>query len=69
MSDLELVQKSEVEIILGEKYKNYKQGLDELGIESLEERRDILCKRFATKCLKNEKAAKMFPLKNTSNGY
>ena len=61
-SDLERVQKSAVKIILGERYINYEKGLDELGIESLEERRNILCQRFATKCLKNEKAAKMFPL-------
>ena len=70
-SDLERVQKSAVKIILGEKYKNYENGLDVLGIESLEERRNNLCRRFANKCLKNEKTAKMFPLneKNTSNGY
>ena len=61
-NDLERVQKSAVKIILGERYRNYENGLDVLGIESLEERRNDLCKRFATKCLKNEKASKMFPI-------
>ena len=66
-NDLERVQKSAVKIILGERYRNYENGLDVLGIESLEERRNVLCKRFATKCLKNEKAAKMFPINKKTN--
>ena len=41
---------------------NYEEALDELGIETLEERRKTLCLRFAKKCLTNEKAEKMFPL-------
>ena len=62
INDLERVQKSAVKIILGNKYQNYEEALDELGIETLEERRKTLCYRFAKKCLKNEKAEKMFPL-------
>ena len=36
-------------------YKSYKEGLAQLGIETLAERRDILCLNFALKCVKNEK--------------
>jgi hypothetical protein len=41
---------------------NYEEALDELGIETLEERRKTLSLGFADKCLKNEKAEKMLPL-------
>ena len=61
-NDLERVQKSSVKIIFGNKYQNYEEALDKLGIETLEERRKNLCLRFAKKYLTNEKAEKMFPL-------
>ena len=61
--DLERVQKSAVKIILGEKYKTYQQALSELGIDTLDVRRENLCIRFAKKCVKNDKTAQMFPLK------
>ena len=56
------MQKSALKIILGEKYKGYKRALNDLCIESLDERRKTLCLKFAKRCLKNEKAMKMFPL-------
>ena len=62
INDLERVQKSALKIILGDKYKGYKRALNDLCIESLVERRESLCLKFAKRCLKNEKAMKMFPL-------
>ena len=61
--DLERVQKSAVKIILGEKYKSYQQALSELSIDTLDMRRENLCIRFAKKCVRNDKTAQMFPLK------
>jgi hypothetical protein len=49
-------------IILGTQYKSYKEGLAQLGIETLSERRDNLCLNFALKCVKNEKMKAMFPV-------
>ena len=61
-NDLERVQKSALKVILGEKYKGYKKALNDLCIETLDERRESLCLRFAKRCIKNEKTTKMFPL-------
>ena len=60
-SDLERVQKSAVKIILGDKYVGYKKSLLKLEMESLKERREELCLKFALKCVKNPKTKKMFP--------
>ena len=49
---------------MGEKYKGYKKALNDLCIETLDERRESLCLRFAKRCIKNEKTSKMFPLNN-----
>ena len=65
-SDLERVQKSAVKIILQGKYFSYKKGLAQLGIESLDSRREQLCLNFAQKCTKNDKLKHMFP-KNTKS--
>ena len=46
-SDLERVQKSALKIILRENYKGYIQALVALGIESLSDRREKLCLKFA----------------------
>ena len=61
-NDLERVQKSAVKIILGNKYSNYDQALDELNLDSLKTRRNKQCQKFALKCLKNDKTNKFFPL-------
>ena len=50
-----------VRIIMGQKYTNYKDSLSELNLQSLEQRRKMLCLRFAKKCLRNEKLKNMFP--------
>ena len=58
--DLERVQKSALRIILQESYKNYSHALNTLEIESLADRREVLCIEFAKKCLKNEKMKHFF---------
>ena len=47
---------------MGNEYKGYRKSLLELDIETLDERRENLCLNFAKRCLKNEKARKMFPM-------
>ena len=51
-----------MKIILKDKYKGYEDGLAKLGLESLKERRNEMCKNFAIKCTNNEKLRHMFPL-------
>ena len=63
---IERIQKVSLKIILNEYYDSYSQALKITGLPSLEERRLILCKKFATKCIKNEKTCDIFPL-NTQN--
>ena len=65
--DIERIQKVALRIITGKGYTNYKDGLKELKMETLEERRTMLSLRFAKKCLKHEKLKKMFPLKKTKH--
>ena len=60
---LERVQKSALRIILGDQYINYKNALKVLNLQSLEERREFLCLKFAKKCLQVKKFRSMFPRK------
>ena len=39
---------------------SYNEKLKELNLESLSERRNILCERFAGKCIKNKKIMNIF---------
>ena len=55
VKDIERVQKSALKLILAEKYKTYKNALNILELESLEDRRKVLCLEFAKKCLNNAK--------------
>ena len=64
-SDLERVQRSALRIILGNKYTSYNDALKKLNIESLEDRRKLLCFKFAKNCLKVDKLRKMFPKNST----
>ena len=59
---LERIQKSAVRIIMGNEYKNYEDSLNRLDLQSLEDRREMLCLKFAQKCVKNERLMHMFPL-------
>ena len=60
-SDLERVQRVACKIILQENYETYEQALEDLNLEPLSTRREILCLRFAKKCAKHEKAKELFP--------
>ena len=51
-----------MKVILGNGYKDYKDALDKIGLDTLEKRRDTLCLNFAKGCLKIEKLKKVFPL-------
>ena len=65
--DLERVQKVAVKVILGNSYSSYKNGLDKLNIQTLSERREQICFRFAKKSLKNDKARSMFQKSKTEH--
>ena len=60
---LERVQKAAVRVILKHKYTTYRAGLKYLNMQTLEQRREVLCLRFAKRCLKTEKVKNMFPRK------
>ena len=59
--DLERVQRAALRIILGKDFKNYDDALIKADLDSLENRREDLCQKFAEKCLKNEKTKDLFP--------
>ena len=67
-NNLERVQKSALRVILGKKYTSYSDALKLLNIESLEDRRKLLCLKFAKNCLKVDKLRKMFPKSSTKHG-
>ena len=52
--DLERIQKAAIRLIQGEKYETYEDGLLRANLESLKERREKLCKTYATKCTNSE---------------
>ena len=52
---------------MGKNYSSYKDGLKELKLETLKNRRELLCIRFAKNCLKNQKMKNMFPLKKNKH--
>ena len=60
--DLERVQKSALKVILKKDYHDYKDALKKLNIESLFDRRELLCFKFAKKALKLDQFKKMFPV-------
>ena len=66
MNALERVQKAAVKLIMGEKYVGYNDGLKNLNLESLHNRREKMCLKFAKNCLKNDKVKGIFS-KNESN--
>ena len=45
---------------MGDKYINYDQAKEEVGIERLSDRRKLLCKNFARKAAKSEKFKNWF---------
>ena len=65
--DLERVQKAAVRVILKNNYKSYKSGLKVLGLETLEDRRERICLRFAKNCLKDKKLKNLFPIRKSKH--
>ena len=59
--DLERIQKIALKIILNDKYKSYENALNMLELDTLKDRREMLCLAFAQKCLKNKKMKHLFP--------
>ena len=51
-------------IILQNKYNNYEEALDQLNLETLEQRREILCLKLARKCHKNTQTNDIFEKKD-----
>ena len=60
--DLERVQKAAIRIIIGHGYDSYSQTLKFLNIDTLFERREKLCLRFAKRSLNVENFKHLFPL-------
>ena len=63
---LERVQKLACRIILKDDYNNYTQALHSLDLLSLSDRRQMLAKRFALKCVKDDRFKDLFP-RNENN--
>ena len=67
ITDIERVQKAACRVFLQERYTSYSEALEELDLETLFQRRNSLCLKFAKKCLKHENTADMFPLNPSDN--
>ena len=59
---LERVQKSAMHIILSDDYKSSSSARKLLGLRTLHDRRQLLCKKFAKKSFKHQKFSKWFKL-------
>ena len=57
---IERVQKASLQVILGETYISYSSALDIVNLQTLEQRRQQLCRKFGFKALKNIKHNKWF---------
>ena len=60
--NLERVQKVACSIILGHQYSGYHHALSTLKLQSLYERREKLCLKFAKACTRHPKVSDLFPL-------
>ena len=63
-SDIERIQKNCFRIILKDKYMNYEQALYDLNLDTLEDRREVLCLKFAKKAVNNPYIKQLFKKKN-----
>ena len=59
--DLERVQKSAIKVIMGASYRSYMKSLETLDLETLSQRRENLCLKFAQSCVKNPNLHDIFP--------
>ena len=60
---MERVQKAALKVILKNDYNDYEKALKLTGLQSLDDRREMLALRFVKKSLKNANFSKLFPLK------
>ena len=65
-NDLERVQKTALKVIMGQRYKSYRNALNQMNLENLNDRRENLCLTFAQRSSRHPKMRKMFPLKEKS---
>ena len=65
-TDIERVQKVALRVILKSDYESYENALLLTGLDTLQQRRTILCEKFAKNCTKNKKMKHMFPLNPSS---
>ena len=66
---LEMIQKTCLQVILGDMYINYTAALEMCGLQSLADRRQQRCLNFALKCVKHTKMGKLFPLNPESSEH
>ena len=65
INQIERVQKCALAVILGQGYQSYSNALSVLDMDTLSDRRHVLCLKFATKSYKNDKFNTWF---NPNNG-
>ena len=65
-TDIERIQKTCLKVILGENYVDYRAALEMTGLQSLHDRREDRCLKFALKALKHPRNCQMFP-RNVNN--
>lgn len=56
-----------MKIILGDRYLSYEEALEQLGLETLERRRDKMCLKFSKQCLKLDKMRGLFPRRKSDH--
>ena len=59
-NNLERVQKAAFSILLGKEYLSYENSLNTLGMNRLDDRRELLCAKFAKKAQKSDKFSAWF---------
>ena len=67
IQDLERVQKSAMGLILQESYNSYPNALKVSNLETLADRRELLCLEFAKRYLNNRKMKHLFPRNNKTH--
>ena len=64
---LERLQKTAFRIILKNSYESYDNALKVMNMDTLDNRREKLCLRFAKSCLRHKRMRSMFPVSTTSH--
>ena len=67
IDDLERIQKYALKIIFEDRYKDYQQALNKIGLETLADRRQKLCNIFAKKGVTNPKIKKHFRINSKTH--